>query len=170
MISILLYNNISIYMEEEEEDPKKISFENDAKGRDDELSSYQDEYIDLSIKGMKINKYYFPLMTCKIIPIHKIKNINLIELNRINGKYTFFGLSWKFIYYHLDRKRPRKTHAITFDEENNLITIGITPDNPHKCFNVLRYLITHMKNNKQFEPLYKDSETEFLKNGKQKTD
>ena len=153
---------------EEEEDPKKISFENDAKGRDDELSSYQDEYIDLSIKGMKINKYYFPLMTCKIIPIHKIKNINLIELNRINGKYTFFGLSWKLYYYHVDRKRPNKTHAITLEEEDNMITIAITPDDPKKCFNVLRYLMTHMKNNKKFEPLYKDNESESLLKGKQK--
>ena len=155
---------------DEEEDPKSISFENNIKGRDDEFSSYQDEYIDLNFKGIKINKYYFPTMQSKIIPIYKIKNINLIELNRINGKYTFFGLSWKFIYYHLDRKRPHKTHAITFDEDNSIISIGITPDDPKKCFNVLRYLLNHMKNNKQFEPLYKDNETESLKSGKDKTD
>ena len=30
--------------------------------RDDELLSYQDEYIELSSKGLKINNYYFPLM------------------------------------------------------------------------------------------------------------
>ena len=154
----------------DEEDPKKISFENDVRGRDDELSSYQDEYIDLSFKGIKINKYYFPLLQSKTIPIHKIKNINLIELNRINGKYTFFGLSWAFIYYHLDRKRPNKTHAITFNEEDNFVNIGITPEDPRKCFNVLRYLLKHMKNNKKFEPLYKDNETESLKSGKEKDD
>ena len=44
-------------MKEEEEDPNRVSFENDINGRDDELSSYQDEYIDLSFKGIKINKY-----------------------------------------------------------------------------------------------------------------
>ena len=153
-----------------EEIDNKISFENDKNARDDELSSYQDEYVDLSFKGLIINKYYFPLLTNKIIPIQKIKNINLIELNRINGKYTFFGLSWKFIYYHLDRKRPKKTHAITFEEEDNSITIGITPENPNKCFNVLIYLMTHMKNNKPFEPLYQDGEREFLKSGKKKMD
>ena len=154
----------------EEIQNNKISFENDKNARDDELSSYQDECVDLSFKGLIINKYYFPLMTSKTIPIQKIKDINLIELNRINGKYTFFGLSWKFIYYHLDRKRPKKTHAITLEEEDNLITIGITPENPNKCFNVLRYLMKHMKNNKPFEPLYQDGETEFLKSRKQKMD
>ena len=118
-----------------EEIENKISFENDKNARDDELSSYQDEYVDLSFKGLIIDKYYFPFMKSKIIPIQKIKNFNLIELNRINGKYTFFGLSWKFIYYHLDRKRPKKTHAITLEEEDNSITIGITPENPNKCFN-----------------------------------
>lgn len=157
-------------MLEKEEDPNTISFENDTKGRDDQFSSYQDEYVDLSIKGLKINRYYFPLLKDKIIPINKIKNINFIELNRLNGRYTFFGLCWKFIYYHLDRKRPKKTHGITLEEEGNIITIGITPDDPKKCFNVLRYLITHMKNNKEFNPLFNDTETESLKNGKQKID
>ena len=154
----------------EEEDPNRISFENNINGRDDELSSYQDENIDLSFKGLKIKKYYFPTLSMKVIPIYKIKNINLIELDRASGKYTFFGFSWKFIYYHLDRKRPVKTHAITFEEEDNFLTIGITPDDPRKCFNVLRYLLTHMKNNKSFSPLLKDDENEFLKSGKQKID
>ena len=153
-----------------EEDPNKISFEPDRNARDDELSSYKDEIVDLSFQGLKINKYYFPTLKMKIIPINKIKNINLIELSRVNGKYTFFGFSWAFIYYHLDRKRPVKTHAITFEEEDNFLTIGITPDDPRKCFNVLRYLLIHMKNNKSFSPLLKDDENEFLKSGKQKID
>ena len=153
-----------------EEDPNKISFEPDRNARDDELSSYKDEIVDLSFQGLKINKYYFPTLKMKIIPINKIKNINLIELSRVNGKYTFFGFSWAFIYYHLDRKRPKKTHAITLEEEDNSITIGITPENPHKCFNVLRYLMKHMKNNKPFEPLFEDSEIQSLKNNKQKID
>ena len=152
-----------------EEDPNRISFENDKNGRDDELSTYKDEIIDLSFKGLKINKYYYPLSKIKFIPIYKIKNINLIELNRINGKYTFFGFCWKLYYYHLDRKRPLKTHAIIFEEEDNIITIGITPEDPRKCFNVLRYLMTHMKNNKEF-PIFQDNETQSLKEGKEKFD
>ena len=83
--------------------------ENDEDSREDELQSYQDDNIELSMNGLRINKYYFPTFNFKIIPIHKIKNINIIELDRANGKYTFFGLSWKLIYYHLDRKRPIKT-------------------------------------------------------------
>ena len=157
-------------MIEEEDDPNRISFENDKNERDDELSSYQDECVDLSFKGLTIYKYYFPVMTSKVIPIHKIKNINLIELNRINGKYTFFGLSWKFIYYHLDRKRPNKTHGIIIEEEDNFIKIGITPDDTIKCFNVLKYLMKHMKNNKPFEHLFKDSEIQSLKGEKEKID
>ena len=157
-------------MKEEEEDPNRVSFENDINGRDDELSSYQDEYIDLSFKGIKINKYYFPMGTPKEIPIYKLKNINLIQLNRANGKYTFFGMCWKFIYYHLDRKRPQKTHAIIFEEEGNFLTIGITPEDPKKCFNVLRYLVNHMKNSKKDNSLFPDSETQSLKSGKQKLD
>ena len=153
-----------------EDNSKNISFDNNKNGRDDELSTYQDEYIDLSFKGLTINKYYFPILKSKFIPIHKIKSINLIELDRANGKYTFFGLCWKFIYYHLDRRRPHKTHAITIEEEDNFITIGITPEDHKKCFNVLRYLMTHMKNNKQFEPLFNDSETQSLKFGKEKLD
>ena len=153
-----------------EEDPKRISFENQKNEINDELSSYKDEYIEVSLNGLKINKYYFPTLTSKIIPIHKIKNINLFELNRLTGKYTFFGLAWNFRYFHLDRKRPNKTHGILIEEEDNMISIAITPDEPHKCFNVLRYLMTHMKNNKEFEPLLRDSEIQSLKAGKEKVD
>ena len=151
-----------------EEDPNKISFETDRNARDDELSSYKDEIVDLSFQGLKINKYYFPTLKMKIIPINKIKNINLIELSRVNGKYTFFGFSWKFYYYHLDKKRPLKTHGIIIEEEDNLITIGITPDDTMKCFKALNYLMKHMKNNKHLEPLYEESETQSLKSGKEK--
>ena len=153
-----------------EEDPKRISFENQKNEINDELSSYKDEYIEVSLNGLKINKYYFPTLTSKIIPIHKIKNINLFELNRLTGKYTFFGLAWNFRYFHLDRKRPNKTHGILIEEEDNMISIAITPDEPHKCFNVLRYLMTHMKNNNEFEPLLRDSEIQSLKAGKEKVD
>jgi hypothetical protein len=122
------------------------------------------------MNGLKIKKYYIPTFKEKIIPIHRIKNIKMIDLDRTNGKYTFFGLSWKFIYYHLDRKRPIKTHGIVIEEEDNIIKIGITPDDTMKCFKVLKYLMKHMKNNQPFEPLFKDSETQSLKSGKQKID
>ena len=49
----------------EESQNNRISFENDKNARDDELSSYQDECVDVSFKGLIINKYYFPLMTSK---------------------------------------------------------------------------------------------------------
>ena len=113
--------------------------------REDELQTYQDENIEVSMNGLKINKYYFPTWKIKIIPIHKIKNIKIIELDRINGRYTFFGFCWKFYYYNLDRKRPLKTHAIIIQEENNNIKIGITPDDCQKCFKVLNNVINKNK-------------------------
>ena len=125
-----------------------ISEENKEDSREDELQSYKDENIEVNMNGLKINKYYIPTMKEKLIPIHKIKDIKIIELNRINGRYTFFGFSWKLYYYNLDRKRPIKTHGIIIEEEDNFITIGITPDDTIKCFNVLKYLMKHMKNNK----------------------
>ena len=100
----------------------------------------------------------------------KIKDIKIIELNRASGKYTFFGFSWKLNYFHLDRRRPLKNEAIIIDEEDNIINIGITPDDVDKCFKVLKYLMKHMKNNKPFEPLFEDSEIQSLKNNKQKID
>ncbi len=138
--------------------------------REDELQSYHDENIEVDMNGLRINKYYFPTWKPKVIPIHKLKDINIIELDRINGRYTFFGLSWKLYYYHLDRKRPNKTHGIIIEEEDNIIKIGITPEDTMKCFNVLKYLMKHMKNNTPFEPLFRDNETNSLKSGKEKVD
>ena len=145
----------------------KISEED---SREDEYQSYQDENIDVSMNGLRINKYYFPTFQIKKIPIHKIKDIKIIELDRSNGKYTFFGLSWKLYYYNLDKRRPLKTQGIIIEEEDNFVTIGITPDDTLKCFKVLKYLMKHMKNNKPFEPLFQDSETQSLKGNKEKID
>ena len=82
--------------------------ENDINKKEDDLSSYKDQYVDLSSKGLKIDNYYFPFLQAKNIPISKISNINLIELNHLNGKSKVFGLDIKFVYYHLDWKRPKK--------------------------------------------------------------
>ena len=152
-------NSDNIQSKEENED-----------SREDELQSYQDENIQVDMNGLKINKYYIPTWKMKTIPIHKIKDINIIDLDRVSGRYTFFGFSWKLYYYNLDRKRPLKTQAIIIEEEDNILKIGITPEDTLKCFNVLKYLMKHMKNNKPFEPLFNDSETQSLKPGKQKID
>ena len=137
-----------------EEVQKRISLKNKENEINDELSSYKDEYIEVSSNGLKINKYYFPFLNSKTIPISKIKNINLFELNLLTGKYKLFGFSLNFYYYHFDSTRQNKTHGILIEEEDNMIPIGITPDKSHKCFNVLKYLMTYMKNNKESEPLF----------------
>ena len=133
------------------------SFENK---RDDELSSYQDDYIEMSSKGLKVFKYYFPLMKCKEIPISKIKKINLIQLTMLNGRLRLAGLTWKLIYFPFDLSRCCKTKAITIKAENCCFTIGITPNDPEKCFKVLKYLMAQDENNKV---LSQDNEKDSLK-------
>ena len=143
------------------EDQKKES-------RNDELSSYKDECIEVSLNGLIINKYYIPLFTSKTIPIEKIKNINMLELNVFNGKYKLMGLSLNFNYFHYDPKRSNKTHVIIIEEEDNIFSIAITPDDPKKCYNVLRYLMSNMKKNNEFDPLLKGSEIQLIKEQKEK--
>ena len=148
--------------------PKKVSYDNEKKERNNELSSYKDEFIEVSLNGLTINKYYFPLFTSKIIAIEKIKNISLFELNTFNGKYKLAGLSLNFNYYHYDPKRSYKTHGILIEEEGNIISIAITPDDPKKCYNVLKYLMSNVKKGNEFDPLLKGSETHLIKEQKEK--
>ena len=103
-------------------------------------TNYSDEFIILNKDELTINKYYYPLKKKKIIKIGNINNIKLIEMDRMSGKYTFYGFCWKFYWYHLDKKRPQKKYAIIINEKNNSITIGITPNDTQKCFQVLNYL------------------------------
>ena len=103
-------------------------------------TNYSDEFIILNKDELIINKYYYPLKKKKIIKIGNINNIKLIEMDRMSGKYTFYGFCWKFFWYHLDKKRPQKKYAIIINEKNNSITIGITPNDTQKCFQVLNYL------------------------------
>ena len=103
-------------------------------------TNYSDEFIILNKDELTINKYYYPLKKKKIIKIGNINNIKLIEMDRMSGKYTFYGFCWKFYWYHLDKNRPQKKFAIIINEKNNSITIGITPNDTQKCFQVLNYL------------------------------
>ena len=135
------------------------------KKRDDELSSYQDDYIELNFKGLKIYKYYFPLMKCKEIPISKIKKANLIQLTMLNGRLRLGGLTLNLIYFPFDLLRCCKTKAITIKAKNCSFTVGITPNDPEKCFKVLKYLMAHDKNNKELSP---DNEKDSLKMKKNK--
>ena len=150
------------------EDPNKAKCNNEKKERNDELSSYKDEYIEVNQNNLTINKYYFPLFTSKTIPIEKIKNINIFELNAFNGKYRLFGFSLNFNYFHYDPKRSNKTHGILIEEEGNIISIAITPDDPKKCYNVLKYLMSNVKKGKEFDPLLKGNEIHLLKKQKEK--
>ena len=116
--------------------------------KEEDETSYHDNLIDINNNVLTIQKYDFPLFNQKIVKINNIKNICMIDMNRLNGKYTFFGFCWKLYWYHLDRKRPLKTHAIIIEEENNNIKIGITPNDCQKCFKVLNNIINK---NKDFE-------------------
>ena len=81
------------------------------------------------------------------------------------------GMSWSLVYFHFDSKRSNKTHAIMIEEEDNLIKIAITPNDPNKCFKTLKYLKNHIKNDDKVEPILKEKdESEFLVKGKEKRD
>ena len=84
---------------------------------------------------------YYPLSKQKVIKLKDIKNVKLITLDRSNGKYTFLGLCWKFIWYHLDRTRPLKTTGIVIEEKDSVIKIGLTPEHVEKCYAILSSLV-----------------------------
>ena len=88
------------------------------KTEDENDSNYHDDLIDVNKQSLTIKKYYFPTLSQKIIKINKIKSISMLELNRANGKYTFFGFCWTFHYYHLDRKRPCKTAGCDAEKQD----------------------------------------------------
>ena len=101
-------------------------------------TDYIDEFVELNKDCIIIKKMYYPLSKQKVIKLKDIKNVKLITLDRSNGKYTFLGLCWKFIWYHLDRKRPLKTTGIVIEEKNSVIKIGLTPEHVEKRYNQLK--------------------------------
>lgn len=103
--------------------------------------NYSDEFVELNKDTITINKLYYPLSTKKVIKISNIKKIELIDLTRASGKYTFIGFCWKLYWYHLDKKRPLKMRGIIIDEKDSVIKIGITPNNVEKCYEILNAII-----------------------------
>ena len=104
-------------------------------------TDYIDEFVELNKDCIIIKKMYYPLSKQKVIKLKDIKNVKLITLDRSNGKYTFLGLCWKFIWYHLDRKRPLKSTGIVIEEKDSVIKIGLTPEHVEKCYAILSSLV-----------------------------
>ena len=117
---------------------------------------YKDEYITLTVDSLEINKFYFPLKRVKVIRLRDINNIQLINLDRLNGKCTFFGLSWKGIYYHMDRRRLNKEKAVVVEDKESLFKVGITCENTEKFYGILRQLLYKSNKNASKELLNLD--------------
>ena len=136
---------------------------------DDQSTYYKDGNIELNPDGLIIKKYYLPFFSSKLIPINKIKNIQLKELNLLNGKLRIMGISFPLVYYNLDFGRIFKTHAIIIEEESNCLSIGITPDKPEECFKILNNLWTKSKGKEKDVPIFdKQEDSDVLSEGKEK--
>lgn len=118
-----------------------MSSNNDDNKKFENETDYIDEFVELNKDCIIIKKMYYPLSKQKVIKLRDIKNVKLITLDRSNGKYTFLGFCWKFIWYHLDRKRPLKTTGIVIEEKDSVIKIGLTPEHVEKCYAILSSLV-----------------------------
>ena len=157
-------------METKKEELNDATIEKDKNSAiDDQSTYYKDDNIELSPDGLIIKKYYLPFFSSKLIPINKIKNIQLKELSLLNGKLRVMGISFPLVYYNWDFGRIFKTHAIIIEEESNCLSIGITPDKPEECFKVLNNLWTHSKGKEKDVPIFdKQEDSDVLSEGKEK--
>lgn len=145
IFNIIMLNYFNLLIKKEMENFDQIVDASDRDIDDDNdfnlvVERYSDEHITITNNEIIINKYYFPFSKKKVIKLNKIKRVEKIKLELMNGKYKFSGLSFNLWWFHMDRKRPTKDYCIII-HDGSVIKPAITPNNIDQVYDILHGLI-----------------------------
>lgn len=89
-----------------------------------------DNDIGLDDDGITIKNYFYPGHH-RFIAYNTIQSAALIELGPLSGRHRLVGIGFRRPrhFFHWDRQRSTKTHAIELDSGRRMRTV-ITPTDP----------------------------------------
>ena len=106
------------------------------------LTTYDDDAVCLDDQGITIKNYFYPGHR-RFIAYETIRSAALIELGRWSGRHRLVGIGFRRPrhFFHWDRKRSTKTHAIDLHTGRRTRTV-ITPTDPGSVLEAVEQQIT----------------------------
>jgi len=85
---------------------------------------YEDETVSLDEQGITIKNYLYP-GNRRLIPYDTIRFTEVIELGSLSGRHRLVGIGFRRprYFFHWDRSRAAKAHAIALDTGRTLRTV-----------------------------------------------
>ena len=101
------------------------------------MTIYDDDALCLDEQGITIKNYWYPGHR-RSIAYDTIRSAALIELGSLSGRHRLVGIGFRQPrhFFHWDRKRSTKTHAIELDTGRR-IHIVITPTDPEQVLEMV---------------------------------
>lgn len=102
------------------------------------MASYDDDVVTLDDTGITVKNYYLPGRH-RQIRYNDIIHTELIPLSFGTGRHQLVGIGplRPRLFFHWDRKRSTKSHALSLDIGRRL-RLAITPDDPHQVLTLIR--------------------------------
>ena len=102
------------------------------------MTVYEDEAICIDDTGITIKAYYLPGRP-RQVRFDEISRAELIPLGFFTGRHQLVGIGpfRPRLFFHWDRKRATKSHAILLDRQT-ILHLAITPSEPEQALAVIR--------------------------------
>ena len=102
------------------------------------MNTYDDDVMTLDDAGITIKNYNFPDRP-RHIHYRDISHAELISLSFGTGKHQLVGIGplRPRHFFHWDRKRKTKSHAVSLDL-GHWLRVAITPDDAERVFALIR--------------------------------
>ncbi len=106
------------------------------------MTIYDDDAVCLDEAGITIKNYFSPGHR-RFIPSGTVCSAALIELGPWSGRHRLVGIGFcrPRHFFHWDRKRSTKTHAIELDTGRRMRTV-ITPTDPGSVLKMVEHQLT----------------------------
>ncbi len=91
-------------------------------------TTYEDDAVSLDERGITIKNYLYP-GNRRLVPYETITSTEVIELGALSGRHRLVGIGFRrpTYFFHWDRSRSDKTHAIALDTGRTMRTV-ISPE------------------------------------------
>ena len=101
---------------------------------------YQDGLVAITDDSIILKKYYFPVMTPKVIVFGSIKYIEVLEPTLINGKWRIIGSGDFRTWLPWDSARPARDKIFRITYRNKWVRTGFTVEDSKTVEEILNAL------------------------------
>ena len=106
------------------------------------MTFYDDDVIRIDDTGLTIRSFLLPGRS-RHVRFDEIARVDLITLGFFTGRHQLVGIGplRPRLFFHWDRQRSTKTHAVLLDR-GKVLRLAITPSDPERVLGIISDRIT----------------------------